>query len=99
MTKLLNFILSVSVLSGFVLSIVAQKADIEYRSYLAHIAAAANALRLDDTFEAKRWLAGAPSKYRGWEWNYLNAEANQFDASLAIHEQSVTSIAISPNGR
>jgi hypothetical protein len=49
----------------------------EYQSYLAHIAAAAASLRLNDTAAAKRWLAGAPEKYRHWEWDFLNAQAEQ----------------------
>lgn len=77
----------------------AQQPDGEYRSYLAHIAAASSALRLYETGEAKRWLDAAPTKYRGWEWSYLDAEANQFDVSRSPHGGPVTGVAVSPDGK
>jgi WD40 repeat protein len=74
------------------------KTDTEYRSYLAHIAAASQSLRLYDTAEAKRWLAAAPVKYRGWEWHYLNTRSEQSAATYS-NSDSATAIAISPDGR
>jgi WD40 repeat protein len=72
--------------------------DAEYRSYLAHTAAASQALRLYDTAEAKRWLAGAPVKYRGWEWHYINTKVEQSRATFKYPE-AVTAIAVSPDGK
>jgi len=69
-----------------------------FQSYQAHIAAAASALRLDETSEAKRWLAAAPQEYRNWEWRYLSAQAEQSAAVIAAHDAVLTSIAISPDG-
>lgn len=43
----------------------------EYSLYLASIAAAERALRLDETHEARRWLAMAPEKYRNWCDNHV----------------------------
>lgn len=83
-----------------VAGIVAQnKPDPEYRSYLAHIAAASQSLRLNETAELKRWLAAAPAKYRGWEWRYLSAMAEQSASSFDLKNGGVTSIAISPDGK
>lgn len=71
----------------------------EYRSYLAHIAAANNALRLSETAEAKRWLTAAPVQFRGWEWNYLRAKANQHVGSFDFPTAPVTALAVGPNGK
>ena len=76
-----------------------QKADVEYRSYLAHIAAASNALRVNENGEARRWIDAAPVKYRGWEWAYLNAQTSQHASSRSIHTAPVTLIAVSPDGK
>lgn len=73
--------------------------EVEYRSYLAHLAAAGNALRLNETAETKRWLAAAPEKFRGWEWNYLNARANQHSASFDFPNSNVTALAVSSDGK
>lgn len=81
------------------LSIIAQsKPDPEYRSYLAHIAAASQSLRLYDTAEAKRWLASAPVKYRGWEWHYLNGQSDQSGGTFS-NGDAVTAMAIGPGGK
>ena len=77
----------------------AAAADAELQSYAAHIAAAASALRLNETSEAKRWLAGAPAAQRGWEWRYLSAQADQSIATIAAHEATVTHVSLSPDGK
>ncbi|HEX6278598.1 MAG TPA: WD40 repeat domain-containing protein, partial [Pyrinomonadaceae bacterium] len=71
---------------------------VEYRSYLAHIAAASSAIRLNETGDAKRWLEAAPAKYRGWEWSYLDAKANQYVESRTPHDSSINALAVSPDG-
>ncbi|MBK7706637.1 MAG: hypothetical protein IPJ30_12885 [Acidobacteria bacterium] len=68
-------------------------------SYIAHIGAAAASLRLHETSDAKRWLNAAPLKYRGWEWGYLNVEADQSAATFAGNSAAVTAIAVSPDGK
>ncbi len=73
--------------------------DVEYNSYLAHIAAASNALQLHDTSGAKRWLAGAPAKFRNWEWRYLNAEVEESSAIFQVGTSSVLTLAVSPDGK
>ncbi|HLF83513.1 MAG TPA: hypothetical protein VI837_05000 [Blastocatellia bacterium] len=71
----------------------------EFSLYLASIAAAERALRLDETREARRWLEMAPEKYRNWEWNYLNAHADESIATIAAHAEPVNGVAISADGR
>lgn len=67
--------------------------------YLATVAAAGASLRLHETADAKRWLGQAPQQQRHWEWHYLQAQANQASAEFQAHEQQVTSVAFSPNGK
>ena len=74
------------------------RSSLEYQSYLAHIGAAATSLRLHDTAAAKRWLANAPDKYRGWEWHYLNGVAEQSILTFTT-SAPVNSLAISPDGK
>ncbi|MBK6724335.1 MAG: hypothetical protein IPG58_14045 [Acidobacteria bacterium] len=83
----------------FAVAISAQNGSIEYRSYLAHIAAASNALRVNETGEARRWIDAAPVKYRGWEWSFLNAQTSQFSASRTLHTAPVTAVPASPDGK
>ena len=59
------------------LAAVGADAALEWKYYLASIAAADGALRASQTSEAKRWLAGAPASHRDWEWRYLSALADQ----------------------
>lgn len=68
----------------------------EYRSYLAHIAAADGALRLNESSEAQRWLDAALPGERGWEWRYLNALTDEswkkiFTATHPIRDMSIAS--------
>ena len=51
--------------------------DLEWRLYLASIAAADGALRANETVATRRWLAEAPAHHRGWEWRYLAARADE----------------------
>jgi hypothetical protein len=71
----------------------------EFASYLAHVNAAASALRLHETAEAKRWLAAAPTQHRGWEWRYLSALAEQSLRVIEAHPDRVTAVAFSPDGK
>jgi len=71
----------------------------EYQSYLAHIAAANASLRLNETAEAKRWLAAAPVKYRNWEWRYLNARSDNSIATLPLSDSTPDEVHYSPDGK
>ena len=59
----------------------------DYSSYLAHIAAASSALRLNEGPEAKRWVDAAPLAHRGWEWRYLWSRT-QSDELFALRGHS-----------
>ncbi len=69
----------------------------EERSYFAHIAAASHALRVHDSGEAQTWLAQAPMAQRGWEWHYLQAQANQ--ASAGLGQSLATALSLSHDGQ
>jgi hypothetical protein len=71
----------------------------EYQSYLAHIAAANASLRLNEAGEAKRWLASAPEKYRGWEWRYLNARSDNSIATITFSDAPPNRVNYSPDGK
>jgi len=70
-----------------------------YQSYLAHIAAANASLRLNETAEAKRWLAAAPIKYRNWEWRYLNARSDNSIAKIGLIDSTPDEVHYSPDGK
>ena len=71
----------------------------EYQSYLAHIAAANASLRLNETAEAKRWLAAAPAPYRNWEWRYLNARTDNSVAKIDNLDAKPDEVHYSPDGK
>ena len=71
----------------------------EYQSYLAHIAAANASLRLNETAEAKRWLAAAPENYRNWEWRYLHARSDNSLAHIDFAEAGPDEAHYSPDGK
>lgn len=98
--RLVNVFLSIGVFTAVVAGQSPEIGkNVEYRSYLAHIAAASSALHLKETGEATKWLSSAPEKFRGWEWNYLNSRANQHLRSFDISNSGVNSLAISPDGK
>lgn len=71
----------------------------ERQSYLAHIAAANSAMRLNSPLEMQRWLEAAPEKQRGWEWRFLKKNS---DVSLQTHRfegEKPNNFAISPDGK
>lgn len=70
----------------------------EYQSYLAHVAAASGSLRLNETLEAKRWLASAPVEYKAWEWNYLSARSDNSLRSTDFVDTLPTRLAWSADG-
>jgi streptogramin lyase len=73
-------------------------ADAERSSYLAHVAAASASLRLAETAEARRWLEGAPSAHRGWEWRHLALAADHSEAAFRPEPGPPWRLAWSPNG-
>lgn len=59
-----------------------QSPDSEQR-YLAHLAAANSALRLNEAPEARRWLDEIPETARSWEWHLLNARVDSSTEQLS----------------
>lgn len=92
----MRILLSLALLPAFLL---AQKPSAERQSYLAHIAAANSAMRLNEPLEIQRWLVSAPTKQRGWEWDFL---AKNSDVSLQTHRttgEKPNNFDVSPDGR
>lgn len=72
--------------------------DVEKTSYAAQIAAAAFALELDLTGEARYWLERTPERLRGWEWGYLDRESHHQIALLDEAGAAVLALALAPGG-
>ncbi len=73
-------------------------AEAERSEYAACVAAAAAALRADDSAEALRRLDAAPAAHRDWEWRHLRARADVSVASLTVAADPVWSGAASRAG-
>ena len=54
------------------------------QNYLAHLAAANSALRLNESPEARRWLDQIPESARSWEWKFLNARVDSSIQQLSL---------------
>lgn len=68
----------------------------ERHAYAASVAAADSALRVDDSGTAKAQLRSAPERWRGWEWRYLAARADQSRQTLPL--QPVRDARTTPDG-
>lgn len=73
--------------------------DLEWRLYLATIAAADGALRTNETSAALHWLGESPRIHRGWEWRFLAARSDQSLFERAAHAGPVTGVAVSRDGQ
>lgn len=82
-----------------VISPLAEAADPTYQSYLAHIAAANSAVRLNEPAEAKRWLDNSPPEHRGWEYRYLDSRLQGADTSISLGEVSASRLSVSADSR
>lgn len=81
-------------------SLATQRADETARqSYLANISAAALNIELGEHGQARRGLAACPPDLRGWEWDHLSLRADNSVGRLLGHEDEVTAIAATPDGR
>lgn len=67
--------------------------------YLAHLAAANSALRLNETVEAQRWLDEIPTADRGWEWELLHDRSDSSLTTLTTGSWTPVRIDLSPNGQ
>ncbi len=74
-------------------------APIEWRRYGAAVKAAEASLRLHETDQARRWLEEAPREHRGFEWRYLAHLAERSAAVHALHEGTITDVAVSSDGK
>ena len=82
-----------------VVTVSAADTDLEWRLYLASVAAADGALRSNETSAARHWLDEAPSRHRGWEWRYLRTRADESLQVVGAHDAVITGLAASPDGQ
>jgi len=71
----------------------------EQQLYALSIVYAETALSGGDAEQARRSLQEAPTRLRNWEWHYLNRLCETSGRALAGHDQDVTCVACSPDGR
>jgi len=74
-----------------------QRREAEFQAYVANIAAAAAALRMNDVAEARQCLDRAPDRRRGWEWHHLFGRTDTSIRTLACQGLRVGAGAISPD--
>src|SRR3990172_8496397 len=81
-------------------SIIAQNLEKEgaFELYCAHLAAAEALLQISETGEAKEHLASAPAAFRGWEWDYLSALAEQSEQIFDGSPKGAISVAVNRDG-
>jgi WD40 repeat protein len=66
--------------------------------WLAHLAAANSALRLNEVGEARRWLSAIPESDRHWEWRLLNGRADSSEANFPTGEWNPVRLDLSKDG-
>ncbi|MFN0012569.1 MAG: protein kinase domain-containing protein [Phycisphaerales bacterium] len=72
--------------------------EIENNSYVANVQMAQAAMENRQFDRLRQRLDACPERLRGWEWKWLNAEADSSLAELKGHTSSVVSAAFSPDG-
>jgi len=76
----------------------AARGEAERQAYVANIAAASAALRVDDVAEARHRLDRAPRDLRNWEWDYLRSRLDDSDGVIASFPGYFWVGAVSPDG-
>ncbi len=76
-----------------------EKDHAQRQSYLAHIAAANAAMRLNEPIEMQRWLNAAPVVEQGWEWHFLKKNSDTSLETYPLEGEKVLNLSISPDGR
>ncbi|HRX86392.1 MAG TPA: protein kinase [Phycisphaerae bacterium] len=76
----------------------AARAEAEYQAFLANLSAASQALDQHELRGVRRRLAAIPDRLHRWEWNFLNAAADDSIAVLEGHTAEVRQAAFSPDG-
>ncbi|RJP35112.1 MAG: hypothetical protein C4547_09960 [Phycisphaerales bacterium] len=84
--------------SLFALGQARARKEARWKAYVANVGAARMALNAGEIATVRRNLDAAPTEYRSWEWNYLNAASDQSLAVLRGHQDGVMSVMFSPDG-
>jgi WD40 repeat protein len=70
-----------------------------WERYVAEIAAASNALQVQNIGAARRALEAAPREYRNWEWYHLHSQLDGARAVLRGHRDGVLVVDLSADGK
>jgi WD40 repeat protein/predicted Ser/Thr protein kinase len=76
----------------------AERDRAERSSYVAAIAAAASALRVNDVAEARRRLDRAPTHLREWEWRHLASRLDHSVETVAVPQHELRYGSVSRDG-
>ncbi len=68
-------------------------------AYRASVTAASHALDNLNVLAARQLLHEAPSRYRNWEWNYLNTRIDNSTRTIQTGVESIDVLRFSPDGR
>ena len=69
-----------------------------WNSYVANIAAASAAIRVNELQFARRKLSEAPEKLRNWEWRFLNAATERSSTTIQAHDDMIFGFDLSRDG-
>ncbi len=83
----------------FALRADAERRNSAFRAYAGDLAAASEALRVNDVREARRRLQRADPGLRNWEWRHLVSRTDQSLRTCRGHDESINALAFSPDGR
>src|SRR5262249_45035326 len=76
-----------------------ERARAEWRSYVADIAAAESALRVNDVATARRRLEQARVALRDWEWLHFASRLDRSRRTFRVHTEGAQAVAYSPDGK
>ena len=97
--NILTLSVLVSILSASVWGQKNQSNDDAYKLYLTQIAASEAFLQLNKISEARSYLNACDKKYRGLEWNFLNACLDQSANTITRPGASFSDIQLSPDNK
>ncbi|MHC5112395.1 MAG: protein kinase domain-containing protein, partial [Planctomycetota bacterium] len=70
---------------------------LSWEVYLARIESATSMLDRNDIPEAQRQLNGAPEEHRGWEWEFLHRQLQQWEVEIDCGSEIVGALALLPS--
>jgi WD40 repeat protein/serine/threonine protein kinase len=80
-------------------SLAEEKSREDAQFYAARVGLASQEWRAGNITRAKELLGQCPTRYRGWEWNYLSSLCDADDLTLRGHSKWVMRVRYSADGR